>query len=145
MIRVMHHVTDVKAALREIRRIAKNHGTFIMEYANKRHVKAVLLHLLGRRPNPFSPEPLEFAPMHFDFHPRWMDENLREAGFTPAETLSLSFFRLQLLKKIFPPRFLAALDGLLQKPLAPLRLTPSIMVKCLAEPQPTISTSTSSG
>jgi hypothetical protein len=106
-----------------------------LEYANKRHLKAVTLYFLGRRPSPFSPEPLEFAPLHYDFHPVWLEKALREAGFALVETLALSFFRLPMLKKLFPPRFLAMLDGLLQKPLAPLKLTPSVIVKCLARPQ----------
>ncbi len=145
MVRVIHHVADVRAALAEIRRVTRNGGHFILEYASKRHLKAIILHLLGRRPSPFSPEPLEFAPMHFDFHPRWMERALREAGFAPTEILSLSFFRLGLLKRMIPARLLAWADSLLQKPLAALRLTPSIMVKSLAEPHPTTSTSTSSG
>jgi ubiquinone/menaquinone biosynthesis C-methylase UbiE len=135
MVRVIHHVADVPAALSEIRRVTKEGGTFILEYANKRHLKAVTLYFLGRRPSPFSPEPLEFAPLHYDFHPVWLEKALREAGFALVETLALSFFRLPMLKKLFPPRFLAMLDGLLQKPLAPLKLTPSVIVKCLARPQ----------
>lgn len=133
MVRVVHHVADVHAALSEIRRVAKERGHFILEYANKRHLKAIILYLLGRRPSPFSPEPLEFARMHFDFHPAWMEMALKRAGFTPVETLSLSFFRLEALKKLVPARLLAFLDGLLQRPMAPLKLTPSIMVKNLAK------------
>lgn len=133
MVRVIHHVADVHAALSEIRRVIRDGGTFVLEYANKRHLKAIILYLLRRRPSPFSPEPLEFTYMHFDFHPAWMEEALKRTGFTPLETLSLSFFRIQALKKIVPPRLLALLDGLLQKPMAPLKLTPSMMVKSRAE------------
>ncbi len=132
MVRVMHHVADAEAALAEIRRVTKDGGTFILEYANKRHLKAIFLYLLGRRPNPFSLEPFEFAPMHFDFHPTWMETNLRKAGFTPTKTLTLSFFRLQFLKDLLPARLLASLDGFLQKPLAALKLTPSVMVRSQA-------------
>ncbi len=134
MVRVIHHVADVPAALSEIKRVAKKGGTFILEYANKRHLKAIALYFLGRRPNPFSLEPLEFAPLHYDFHPAWLEMALKEAGFVPVEALSLSFFRLPLFKKLFPPRFLAMVDGFLQKPLASLKLTPSVIVKCLARP-----------
>lgn len=132
MVRVIHHVADVHSALSEIRRVIKSGGTFILEYANKRHLKAIILYILRRRPSPFSPEPLEFASMHFDFHPAWMEEALKGTGFIPLETLSLSFFRIQALKRLLPPRLLAFLDGLLQKPMAPFKLTPSMMVKSQA-------------
>lgn len=132
MVRVIHHVADVHAALSEIRRVIKDGGTFILEYANKRHLKAIILYLLRRRPCPFSPEPLEFTHMHFDFHPAWMEEALKRTGFIPLEILSLSFFRIQVLKRLVPPRLLALVDGFLQKPLAPLKLTPSMIVKSQA-------------
>ena len=58
MIRVIHHLTDVPAALKEIRSVMAS-GTFILEFANKRNWKAILRYLLRRQAwSPFTPEPV---------------------------------------------------------------------------------------
>jgi len=133
-VRVLHHVQSIPSALQEIRRVLKPQGFYILEYANKRHLKAILRYLLGRQDqSPFSPEPLEFAKLNYDFHPAWMEDRLRESGFIIEKGLAVSFFRLPTLKRLFPSRFLAALDGLLQRPLAPLKLTPSIFLRARVE------------
>jgi len=129
-VRVLHHVRSIPSALREIHRVLKPQGLYILEYANKRHLKAILRWLLRRQGwNPFSCEPLEFAELHYDFHPAWMEDRLRESGFAIEEGLAVSSFRLPILKRLFPPHLLAAVDGLLQRPLAPFRLTPSIFLR----------------
>lgn len=133
MVRVIHHVVDVAQALSELHRVSEPGGHFILEYANKRHLKALLRYLAGRSPvSPFSPEPFEFAPLHFDFHPSYVEKHLRDAGFEPKGALSVSFFRLPWLKEHIPLKLLISLDALLQKPLAPFRLTPSVILKSIA-------------
>lgn len=130
MVRVMHHLQDVPRALAEIVRILAGGGSFICEYANKRHLKAIARHLLRRQSwNPFAPEPYEFAPLHFDFHPRWMAARLREAGLTSERELAVSTFRLPLLKRVVPPRALAALDGMLQGIGGRYPLSPSVFLR----------------
>ena len=105
-----------------------------MEYANKRHLKAILRYLLGRQSwSPFAPEPYEFVELNYDFHPAWMEACLREAGFAIGRELAVSSFRLPLLKRLIPPRSLAALDGVLQGPTASLKLAPSVFVRARAE------------
>ncbi len=129
MVRVIHHLTQPPLALQEIRRILVGGGHFVLEYANKRNLKAILRYLLHRGgPNPFSREPWEFVPLNFDFHPRYMEAHLQQTGFSVEKTRSVSIFRLPMLKRAIPARFLATLDGLLQEPTAPLRLGPSIFV-----------------
>ena len=81
MIRVIHHLAEPLAGLREIRRITVGGGHLILEHANKRNLKAILRHLALRRgPSPFSLEPWEFVPLNFDFHPRHIENLLREVG-----------------------------------------------------------------
>ena len=129
MVRVMHHVQDPPAALGEIARLLTPQGTFILEYANKRNLKAILRYLLRRQEwNPFSLQPVEFVRLNFDFHPAYMEARLREAGFDPEERLAVSTFRLPLLKRLVPTPLLAHLDGLLQRPSAGLKLTPSLFL-----------------
>ena len=132
MVRALHHAADVPAVLAELRRILRPGGALVLEHANKRHLKAVLRYWLGRGPNPFSLEPLEFARLNFDFHPAYIRQALRTAGFEVEEARAVSLFRLPLFKRLLPPQGLAALDGLLQRPLAPLALSPSIMLRCRA-------------
>jgi SAM-dependent methyltransferase len=133
-VRVLHHVQNIPSALQEIQRILRPGGTYVLEYANKRHLKAVLRYLLGRQSwSPFTPEPYEFVDLNYDFHPAWMTARLREAGFAHERELAVSSFRLPLIKRIIPPRILAAWDGLLQSPTARLKLAPSVFVRATAE------------
>jgi SAM-dependent methyltransferase len=129
-VRVLHHVTDVPGALREIARVLRPGGVYVLEYANKRHLKAIMRYALHRQPwNPFRREPLEFVRLNYDFHPAWMEARLREAGFVIERRLAVSHFRLTLFKKLFPAPFLARLDSALQGPTAPLGLTPSLFIR----------------
>ncbi len=133
-VRVLHHVQNIPAAFQEIQRVLKGGGVYVLEYANKRHLKAVLRYLLGRQSwSPFALEPYEFVELNYDFHPAWMEASLREAGFAIGRELAVSSFRLPLVKRLIPPRSLAALDGLLQGPTAPLKLAPSAFVRARAE------------
>jgi SAM-dependent methyltransferase len=130
MVRVMHHVQDPPAALNEIARILTPQGAFILEYANKRNLKAILRYLLRRQQwSPFSLQPVEFVRLNFDFHPAYMQSQLRDAGFDLEDQLAVSTFRLPLLKKLVPTPLLATLDGLLQRPSAGLKLSPSLFLR----------------
>ncbi len=129
MVRVLHHLADVPLALQQISRVTRPGGAFVLEFANKRHLKNVLRYLLRRGINPFAPQPHEFARLHYDFHPDWIAQRLSEAGFEVKERLSVSLLRAQVLKRLLPPALLARVDGLLQKPTAPLTLGPSIFLR----------------
>ncbi|NOZ05575.1 MAG: class I SAM-dependent methyltransferase [Chloroflexi bacterium] len=131
-VRVLHHVQDLTAAFTEIARVLNSKGTYVFEYANKRHLRAIMRYVLGRgRPgeNPFSPEPYEFVPLNFDFHPSFLAECLGVAGLEIETELSVSLFRLGILKRYLGAGPLASLDGLLQGVTAQLRLTPSQFVR----------------
>jgi len=133
MVRVMHHLADVPRALAELHRIARPDGIAVIEHANKRHWKAVARWLLHCQSwNPFDSQPIEFAALHFDFHPAWVRQCLREAGFAVERTRSVSHFRLPVLKRILPSTWLAALDGLLQPSGAWLQFTPSLFLRARA-------------
>jgi len=133
-VRVLHHVRNIPVAFQEIQRVLKPGGVYVLEYANKRHLKAILRYLLGRQSwSPFAPEPYEFVELNYDFHPAWMNARLTEAGFTIGRGLAVSYFRVPFLKRLISPRLLAALDGLLQWPTAPLKLAPSIFIRAKVE------------
>ena len=115
MIRVIHHMADVPAALQQIRSALAPNGTFILEFANKRNLKAIVRYLLRRQKwSPFDKEPIEFVKLNYDFHPMYMFEALENTRFSVHERLALSYLRLGILKRFVPIRLLVALDALLQ-------------------------------
>ena len=133
-VRVLHHLADLPAAFQELHRILRPQGRYILEYANKRNLKEIIRYLAGRsRKEPFSPQPAEYGPSTFNFHPSYIEEGLREAGFVAERTLAVSSFRLAFLKRLFPLSWLARLDGLLQSPTAALKLAPSIFLLARAQ------------
>jgi SAM-dependent methyltransferase len=133
MVRVMHHVADVPAALAGIAALLKPGATFVLEFANKRNLKAILRYLIHRQSwSPFAQPPYEFATLNFDFHPAWMDARLREAGFSLKRTLAVSHFRWALLKRLIPAQTLAAADGAVQAIGAAWKLSPSVFLRAQA-------------
>ncbi|MFZ5919114.1 MAG: methyltransferase domain-containing protein [Chloroflexota bacterium] len=129
MVRVLHHAQDVASVLAEIAHVLQPMGSLVLEYANKRHIKAILRYLTRRQDwNPFDHQPLEFVPLNFDFHPAYICQHLRHEGFEILQERAVSSFRLPALKRNLAPHWLATLDSLLQRPLASLKLTPSVFL-----------------
>ena len=138
MIRTLHHMADAPRALAQVRDVLQPGATFILEYANKRNLKAILRYGLRRQTwSPFDLEPVEFAALNFDFHPRAVRRWLLELGFAPDRTLTVSHFRMGFLKRTLPAGFLAWLDGLFQPTGALFQLTPSVFVRARAGAQNT--------
>ena len=132
MIRVLHHMADAPKALAQIQATLQPGATFILEFANKLNLKAILRYWLGKQPwSPFTLEPVEFVELNFDFHPKAIRKWLNELGFTLEKMLTVSHFRLGLLKRIIPANLLAAADGLFQPTGALFQLTPSVFVKAV--------------
>jgi SAM-dependent methyltransferase len=130
MIRVLHHMADAPAALRQVHNVLQGGAIFILEYANKRNLKAVLRYLLHRQAwSPFSLEPVEFAALNFDFHPRAVRGWLEGTGFEVRKVRTVSHFRLGLLKRLVPARLLAGLDAIFQPTGTLFQLTPSVFVR----------------
>lgn len=133
MIRVIHHLAEAPAALRQVREVLQPRAAFILEFANKQNLKAIARWLLRRQAwNPFDPQPVEFVALNFDFHPRVMLEWLRDAGFAVQAVRSLSYFRVPLLKRLLPTGLLVALDAALQPTGRFVQLSPSVFVRALA-------------
>jgi ubiquinone/menaquinone biosynthesis C-methylase UbiE len=115
MERVIHHMADVPAALAQIRAVLAPGAAFVLEYASKRNLKAVLRYALRRQTwSPFDLEPVEFVKLNFDFHPGYMARCLHDAGFHTEKRWALSYFRLGLIKRLVPLTILVGLDRLLQ-------------------------------
>ncbi len=130
MIRVLHHMADAPKALAQIQATLQPGAIFILEFANKLNLKAILRYFIGRQTwSPFTLEPVEFVKLNFDFHPKAIRKWLGGLGFSIDKTLTVSHFRLGLLKRLIPAKFLAALDGFFQPTGALFQLTPSVFVK----------------
>ena len=130
MIRTLHHMADAPKALEQIRNVLRSGGIFILEFANKLNLKAILRYLLGRQKwSPFTLTPVEFVKLNFDFHPKAIRNWLRSLGFSIEKTLSLSHFRVGFLKRYVPTGVLVFLDSLFQWTGAFWQLTPSIFVR----------------
>jgi SAM-dependent methyltransferase len=133
MIRTLHHMADAPAALRQVRNVLQPGGSFILEYANKCNLKSILRYVFHRQTwNPFTLEPVEFAQLNFDFHPRAVHAWLGENGFKIERTLAVSYFRTRLLKNVIPTSLLTGVDALLQWTGAFMQLSPSIFLKARA-------------
>jgi SAM-dependent methyltransferase len=132
-VRVLHHVMDVPAALRGVAATLRPGGTFVLEYANKRNLKAIVRYLFRRqRWSPFAPEPYEFARLNFDFHPTWVEQQMSAAGFRIDAGRAVSHFRAPLFKRLVPARLLAAVDGSIQRVSAAWKLSPSVFLRARA-------------
>lgn len=131
MIRTIHHMADVAAVLAEVRRVLTPDGVFILEHANKQNLKAMIRYALKKQAwSPYTHEPVEFVELNFDFHPEYIMQALRTAGFEVTRRVPVSFFRVDWLKRNLPVNALVAADSVLQ--LTGLLYTPSLFSLCRA-------------
>ncbi|MCY3574607.1 MAG: class I SAM-dependent methyltransferase [Chloroflexota bacterium] len=127
MIRVIHHFVDVPAVLAQVNRVVAGGGQFILEFANKRNLKAMLRHALGRNDwDPYAPEAVEFVELNFNFHPKGMIQQTAAAGFNLRGQIPVSWLRLGALKRSLPTGLLVALDRFFQR--SALLYSPSIFL-----------------
>jgi SAM-dependent methyltransferase len=132
-VRTIHHAADVPSLFRQLARIARPDGSYVLEFASKHHLKSILRYWTGRQKwSPFQPAPVEFVDLNFDFHPRWIRAELAKADFLPGRTLSVSHYRLPLLKKIVPLEILVKMDSMAQRTGDRWQLTPQVFVKSQA-------------
>lgn len=139
MIRTLHHMADTPRALCEVRSVLQSGAAFILEYANKQNLKAILRWAVGRQAwNPFDRAPVEFAALNFDFHPAAIGEWLQSSGFTVRRTITVSHFRMAFLKRLIPTSLLVMMDSVAGRTGNLWQLTPSVFVgaEAVGETQP---------
>jgi SAM-dependent methyltransferase len=132
-VRVLHHLRSVTPAIQEASRVLTPGGTYLLEFASKRHLKAIARYLLRRQQwSPFSSEPVEFAELNLDFHPSHIASELAQAGLTIDSRRALSLFRWQPLKQHLGPERLARLEALVQPLASVYPLSPSVLLRAHA-------------
>jgi ubiquinone/menaquinone biosynthesis C-methylase UbiE len=132
MIRTLHHMADAPAALAQVGQVLQTNATFILEFANKRNLKSVTRYLLGKQKwNPFSPQPVEFEKLNFDFHPKTIRKWLIDLDFEIQKSLTVSHFRMGWLKRQVPLNLLVSVDSILQWSGGWCQYTPSVFVKSI--------------
>ncbi len=133
MIRTLHHMMDPQLALLQVRQVMSLGGIFVLEFANKQNLKAMLRYLLGKQDwSPFSKDPVEFANLNYDFHPKTIRCHLRTARFEVEKQLTVSHFRVNFLKRHIPVGVLVRMDALLQWTGRLIQISPSVFSRCRA-------------
>lgn len=130
-IRVLHHVANIPAAFAEIARTVRPGGVYLTDFANKRHLKALVKYHLGRAGgmNPYSTEPYEFVQLNFDYHPSYISSHLDNVDLQIRAQRAVSTFRIGGLKRVVPTSLLVSMDSSLQQVSAPLKIAPSIFFR----------------
>ena len=138
MVRVVHHIKDVSGAFKIINKMLSGKGYFILEFANKRHIKATLKqffkgNFLFTRDQATtdisSNKSIKKGTIPFkNFHPDRVIAALNKNGFEIIEKRSVSNIRSTFLKRLFSTELLVAIEGLLQRPLSYIDFGPSIFI-----------------
>ncbi len=130
MIRTLHHMADPELALQQVRKALQNQAVFILEYANKHNLKAILRYLFRQQSwSPFSQDSIEFEKLNFDFHPVSVERWLQRTGFSLQVKLAVSYFRLGVIKRTIPVDLLARLEAWVQPSGRWCLLSPSVFTR----------------
>ena len=133
MIRTLHHMAEPLLALEQVRLSLQPGATFILEYANKHNLKAILRYIFRQQSwSPFTPEAVEFTTLNFDFHPKSVRNWLETSGFSVERQLTVSHFRIDTLKRLLPLDMLVKLDSIAQVSGSWWQLSPSVFVSASA-------------
>ncbi|MBA3757780.1 class I SAM-dependent methyltransferase [Candidatus Saccharibacteria bacterium] len=136
VVRVLHHLPDPERELKEIARILKPGGTFILEFANDAHFLNRIRYAARGKKVPKSPVDIrseinkkagEIA--FVNHHPKTIIKILEQAGFELEAVLSGSNLRSPRLKKVLGKKPLLALEKVLQPMLAPFYFGPSVWLR----------------
>jgi ubiquinone/menaquinone biosynthesis C-methylase UbiE len=140
LIRVLHHVENIDKLFKVVDTLIKKNGYFILEFANKSHFKATASEFLkGNFTFPIDIFPKDLRSKHakknkvlpfYNYHHDIIENKLWENNFEIIDKRSISNFRLNQFKNLFPKDFLINMETKLQKPLARINFGPSIMLLC---------------
>ena len=129
-VRVVHHLDRPEKYFDEVKRIIKSDGLYLFEFANKRNLKNILRFMIGKMgTSPFSPAPLQIGETIRNYHPKEIYRKLGERDIRIEKIISVSNFRLGILKKIFGNKLLLFFENIYQKIFSFITWGPSIFIK----------------
>jgi len=142
MVRVLHHIEKPQEYFKEVYRIFKPNATYIQEFANKLHLKAVLSSILKFNFKIFSKEPYQqpnkknyegarkgSSVPFLNYHTSWIVNTLNDTGFVVEGKYGCSFLRLNILKRILGTKLLLLLERFFQFAFSWSNISPSIFIK----------------
>ncbi len=136
LVRVLHHIEDIEKMFSVIKKISKRNGYFILEFANKRHLKATIeefIHgnftfLLDIFTKDISTSLKKDSLPFNNYHPDRISYLLKKYGFKIVDMRSVSNVRSPFLKRLLPTELLLAIERNLQRPLAKIFFGPSVFI-----------------
>lgn len=133
-VRVIHHLDNPEKYFDEIARILKNKGLFFLEFASKRNLKNILRFFVGKMDtSPFNLKPSQIGETILNFHPDYISDILKKRNFTIKKSISVSNFRLNLLKKFPGTKTLLFFEKIYQKFFSFMLFGPSIFIKSVLD------------
>ncbi|WKZ30588.1 MAG: class I SAM-dependent methyltransferase [Candidatus Dojkabacteria bacterium] len=141
-VRLIHHIASPEIMMEEMYRILKPGGIFILEAAHKQHILGFFKALFqGKLSEFFANDPHRVAhnpsesqgikegqeSIMFSFTADHIVEVAKSTGFSLKEVVACSFFRLPMVKKLFPTSLLLGLEKVAQALLSWTRITPSLL------------------
>lgn len=142
MVRVLHHIENPEAYFEELKRIMKPNSTYIQEFANKVHLKAIIRGLLKGNFKIFSKEVYEqpsisvtegtgdnIEGIFLNYHPAHVKELFEKHNFVVKKKIGCSFLRIPFLKKLFNDEILLFFEKIIQATLSWTNFSPSIFLE----------------
>lgn len=136
MIRATHHFKDLDKVIAGLYRILQPGGVAVIEVANKRTLPKIYRYCLKKSDvNPFDLQPSHLKDIDkdgfYNYHPKYVENLFKQAGFKIDKVRSVSNFRSPRLKKLLGASTLSQLEKSAQVTLAPIRFAPSIYYRLI--------------
>lgn len=129
-VRVLHHFADPAPLIAELGRVVRPGGSVVLEYANKRNLKAIARRVLRQQSwSPFETGSVQYKAFHYDHSPVEVRRALRRAGFRVEAMRAVSLFRIPALTRRLPDGTLAGIEARLQAPLGSITPGPSVFLR----------------
>jgi len=142
-VRVLHHIEKPKMYIKEVSRILNDDSTYVQEYANKVHIKAVIRSLLKLNFDIFSEEPYQQPKrgsnegatedeknIFLNYHPSYIKKLLESQNFTIVKKYGCSFLRSPFIKKLVNENIMMFFEIIMQDMFSWSNISPSIFLEC---------------